>query len=141
MTTSSGQPHQPRADPHERHRVWHVRATLKDDKSHVYSRRDFYIDEDSWQIAVVDHYDGRGDLWWRVAEAHMLQLPEPKVPAYAFEALYDLRSGRYVINGLTNEERNPYQFDKNTVTGNSRPLRYGGVIVSPKRWILEPNHT
>jgi hypothetical protein len=96
---------------YERHRVWHVRATLKDDKSHVYSRRDFYIDEDSWQIAVVDHYDGRGDLW-RVAEAHMLQLPEPKVPAYAFEALYDLRSGRYVINGLTNEERNPYQFDK-----------------------------
>ena len=95
---------------YERHRVWHVRATLREGKSHVYSRRDFYIDEDSWQIAVADHYDGRGELW-RVAEAHMIQLPGPRVPAYAFEALYDLRSGRYVLNGLTNEEDDPYRFD------------------------------
>lgn len=95
---------------YERHRVWHVRATLKDGERHVYSRRDFYIDEDSWQIAIADHYDGRGELW-RVAEAHMVQFPGPRVPGYAFETLYDLRSGRYVINGLTNEETTPYRFD------------------------------
>ena len=95
---------------YELHRVWHVRATLKDGERHVYSRRDFYIDEDSWQIAIADHYDGRGELW-RVAEAHMVQIPEPRVPGYAFETLYDLRSGRYVINGLTNEESTPYRFD------------------------------
>ncbi|MGM0450707.1 MAG: DUF1329 domain-containing protein [Pseudomonadota bacterium] len=95
---------------YELHRVWHVRATLKDGERHVYSRRDFYIDEDSWQIAIADHYDGRGELW-RVAEAHMVQIPGPDVPGYAFETLYDLQSGRYVINGLTNEESTPYQFD------------------------------
>jgi hypothetical protein len=28
-----------------------------------------YFDEDSWQLALVDHYDGRGVLW-RIGEGH-----------------------------------------------------------------------
>jgi len=94
---------------YELHRVWHVRATLKDDERHVYEKRDFYIDEDSWQIALVDHYDERGDLW-RVAEAHKVQAYDIDVPFYAFETIYDLMSGRYVVAGMTNEEDEPYEF-------------------------------
>ena len=94
---------------YELHRVWHVRATLKDGERHIYEQRDFYVDEDSWQIAVVDHYDGRGELW-RVAEAHALQAYDVNVPFYAFETLYDTLSGRYLVMGLTNEESNPYTF-------------------------------
>ncbi len=97
---------------YELHRVWHVRAVLKDDHRHVYAKRDFYIDEDSWQIAVIDHYDERGDLW-RVAEAHKVQAYDVDVPLYAFETLYDLLSNRYVVAGMTNEERNPYEFGIN----------------------------
>lgn len=94
---------------YELHRVWHVRATLKDGERHVYARRDFYIDEDTWQAAVIDHYDGRGELW-RVAEAHSMYFYDQKVPWYAIETLYDTLSGRYLALGLTNEENNPYEF-------------------------------
>jgi uncharacterized protein DUF1329 len=94
---------------YELHRVWHVTATLKDEERHVYAKRDFYIDEDTWQISLVDHYDGRGNLW-RVAEAHTMQVYDANIPAYAFETLYDLLSGRYLVMGLTNEEDNPYEY-------------------------------
>ncbi len=36
---------------YEPHRVWVVEATLKAGKRHVYAKRTFYVDEDSWQIA------------------------------------------------------------------------------------------
>ena len=54
---------------YELHRVWVVEATLKPGTSHIYSKRVFYLDEDSWQILAVDKYDGRGELW-RYAEHH-----------------------------------------------------------------------
>ncbi|MDX1756706.1 MAG: DUF1329 domain-containing protein [Marinobacter sp.] len=94
---------------YELHRVWHVRATLKEGERHIYAQRDFYIDEDSWQASVIDHYDGRGELW-RVAEAHNMYFYDQQVPWYAIEVLYDLLSGRYLALGLTNEESNPYTF-------------------------------
>lgn len=94
---------------YELHRVWQVRATLKKGERHIYAQRDFYIDEDNWQASVIDHYDGRGELW-RVAEAHNLQFYDQNVPWYAIETLYDLLSGRYLVLGLTNEEPEPYTF-------------------------------
>ncbi|WP_404363796.1 DUF1329 domain-containing protein [Marinobacter sp.] len=94
---------------YELHRVWHVRATLKPGERHIYAQRDFYIDEDSWQAAVIDHYDGRGEMW-RVAEAHGMFFYDQKVPWYAIETLTDLLSGRYLALGLTNQENNPYTF-------------------------------
>ncbi|WP_210397437.1 DUF1329 domain-containing protein [Motiliproteus sediminis] len=94
---------------YELHRVWVVEATLKEGERHIYAKRTFYIDEDSWQIAVVDHYDGRGELW-RVAEAYEMQFRDAKVPWIAAEALYDLQSGRYLVGSLTNEEEAGFQF-------------------------------
>lgn len=113
---------------YELHRVWHVRATLKDGERHIYARRDFYVDEDSWQIAVVDHYDGRGDLW-RVAESHHIQAYDINVPAYAAETLYDLMSGRYLVMGLTNEESDPYTYGVTARSNDYTPaaLRRAGV--------------
>lgn len=113
---------------YELHRVWHVRATLKDGERHIYGQRDFYVDEDSWQISVVDHYDGRGQLW-RVAEAHTLQGYDVNIPSYAAETLYDLLSGRYLVMGLTNEEDNPYTFGVKARSNEYTPaaLRRAGV--------------
>lgn len=88
---------------YELHRVWVVEATLKEGMRHIYGKRVFYVDEDSWQLAVADHYDGRGDLW-RVAEAHIVNYYDAKVNRPSIEALYDLMSGRYLAFGLTNEE-------------------------------------
>lgn len=113
---------------YELHRVWHVTATLKDGERHIYGKRDFYIDEDTWQIAVVDHYDGRGNLW-RVAEAHAMQIYDANIPAYAFETLYDLLSGRYLVMGMTNEEDDPYIYGTERQSGEYTPaaLRRAGV--------------
>ncbi|HBO1995414.1 TPA: DUF1329 domain-containing protein [Pseudomonas aeruginosa] len=61
----------------ELHRVWVVEATLKDGKRHVYGKRTFYVDEDSWVVSFVDKYDNRGKLW-RIAFPHLIndyQLP------------------------------------------------------------------
>ena len=93
----------------ELHRVWVVEATLKEGERHIYEKRRFYIDADSWQIAAIDQYDRRGELW-RVAEAHNMQFYDQNVPWYALETLYDLLSGRHLALGLTNEEENPYEF-------------------------------
>jgi hypothetical protein len=51
--------------------VWVVDATLKPGERHIYKRRTFYVDEDSWQILVIDQYDNRDQLW-RVSEGHAM---------------------------------------------------------------------
>ncbi|WP_192558962.1 DUF1329 domain-containing protein [Pseudomonas allokribbensis] len=94
---------------YELRRVWHVVATLKPGQRHIYAKRDFFIDEDTWQAAVIDHYDGRGQLW-RVAEAHAEDYYDKQVPWYALETLYDLQSGRYLALGMKNEEKSAYDF-------------------------------
>jgi hypothetical protein len=70
---------------------------------HINSRRTFYLDEDTYQIALIDHYDQRGELW-RASEAHTINYYE--VPTYwsSMEAHMDLQSGRYVATGLDNQD-------------------------------------
>ncbi len=94
---------------YELHRVWQVEATLQEGKRHIYAKRVFFIDEDTWQASLIDHYDGRGELW-RVAEAHNVMYYDFTVPWYAIETLYDLNSGRYLALGLDNEEPSSYNF-------------------------------
>ncbi|MCG2750363.1 MAG: DUF1329 domain-containing protein [Desulfobacteraceae bacterium] len=47
----------------ELHRLWIVEATLKDGKRHVYGKRVFYYDEDTWLLVMKDQYDNRGEFW------------------------------------------------------------------------------
>lgn len=94
---------------YELHRVWEVIATVKPEARHIYAQRQMYFDEDTWQLAHVDHYDGRGQLW-RVAEGHMQQYYHVKTPAYTLEVIYDLNSGRYLALGMKNEERSSFEF-------------------------------
>jgi len=93
---------------YELHRVWHVEATLKSGSRHIYSKRELYLDEDSWQVAIADHYDARGNLW-RVAEGHAMQFVNTDSLWYAGNTNYDLSSGRYMAQ-LFNEEANPLKF-------------------------------
>ena len=89
---------------YELHRVWVVDATLKPGTSHVYSRRTFYIDEDSWQVLAVDQYDGRGQLW-RVSEAHCINYYDAFTFWSTLEVHTDLIAGRYLAIGLDNQSR------------------------------------
>jgi hypothetical protein len=82
----------------ELHRVWVVEARLRPGKRHVYSRRVFYLDEDSWAALLSDQYDGRGQLH-RAGMAFMApsyDLPAPWADPFLHQ---DLSSGRYAING------------------------------------------
>ena len=87
---------------YELHRVWIVEARLREEASHIYARRTFYLDEDTWQAAIIDHYDGRGEMW-RVSEAHALNFYEVPLTLMTAMTVYDLQNGRYLVNGLTNE--------------------------------------
>lgn len=89
---------------YELHRVWKVEARLKRGSRNIYARRTFYLDEDSWQPLVVDHYDKRGKLW-RVAEAHAVNYYEVPLLWSTLDVIYDLHSGRYIAMGLNNEHK------------------------------------
>ena len=94
---------------YELHRVWEVVGTVKPSERHIYAKRHMDIDEDSWQVALVDHYDGRGQLW-RVAEGHAQFYYDHQTPAYTVETLYDIIAGRYIALGMKNEEKSSFVF-------------------------------
>lgn len=96
---------------YEKHRVWVVEATLKDGVNHIYKRRTFFIDEDSWQIHVADLYDNRDQLY-RVAFAHGLNYYEVPTHWSTLDIYHDLNSRRYIAIGLDNQEE-MYSFGEN----------------------------
>lgn len=81
----------------ELHRMWVVEATLKEGKRHIYSKRTFYIDEDSWALLASDQYDGRGQLW-RPGFAYLTQSYDVPSPTTITAGHYDLIAGTYYIN-------------------------------------------
>ena len=87
----------------ELHRVWVVEATLKPGERHVYNKRVFYIDEDSWQVAVIDQYDSRDELW-RVSIAYIKNYYEVPSQFTSLDVFHDLRAKRYHVQQLDNEE-------------------------------------
>jgi hypothetical protein len=113
---------------YELHRVWEVVGTVKPSERHIYAKRHMYLDEDSWQVALVDHYDGRGQLW-RVAEGHAQYYYDHQTPAYTLEALYDIIAGRYIALGMKNEEKHSFIFGFDAKAADYTPsaLRAEGV--------------
>jgi hypothetical protein len=86
----------------ELHRVWVVEATLREGKRHVYSKRTFYLDEDSWAALASDEYDARGQLY-RTGFAYMApsyDLPAPYTDMFGH---YDLVSRVYSLTGFIAE--------------------------------------
>lgn len=94
---------------YELHRVWVVEAKLKTGRAHIYSRRVFYLDEDSWSVLLDDSYDTRGQLW-RTGTHGLVQYYDASVPWYRFEIWHDLSSGAYVLIGLDNEFKEVWTF-------------------------------
>jgi hypothetical protein len=94
---------------YELHRVWVVDSTLKAGQRHIYKRRTFYIDEDSWQTIAVDCYDNRDQLW-RVQEGHGINYYN--VPTFwtTMEMTYDLQARRYLALGFEEQTDKSYDF-------------------------------
>jgi hypothetical protein len=110
---------------YELHRVWIVEATLKAGTGHIYSKRVFYIDEDSWAIVATDKYDGRGQLW-RHAEMHPMVFYNLPMLFTSVEVHYDILDGRYIASWLKNEEKLIYEPLKRTA-GDYTPSNLRGV--------------
>ncbi|MDX1633811.1 MAG: DUF1329 domain-containing protein [Marinobacter sp.] len=87
----------------ELHRVHVVEANLKEGARHIYGKRVFYIDEDSWNTVLLDQYDGRGNLW-RVSMAVLKNYYELPGVWSSLEVFHDLQARRYHVQGLDTEE-------------------------------------
>ena len=88
---------------YELHRVWVLEARLKPEWRHQYSRRVFFIDEDSWTVTIADQYDSN-DAIWRVSMAYLknfYELPATLPAAFVF---HDLLAHRYHVQGLDSEQ-------------------------------------
>ncbi|HVL00414.1 MAG TPA: DUF1329 domain-containing protein [Dongiaceae bacterium] len=83
----------------EKHRVWVVEATLKEGKRHIYNKRRFYLDEDSWVALASDEYDARGQLY-RGSYAFPTQSYDKAIFDSTPHMVYDLIGGTYNINGV-----------------------------------------
>ncbi|AOY87192.1 outer membrane lipoprotein-sorting protein [Marinobacter salinus] len=94
---------------YELHRVWVVEAKRRTGINHIYNRRVFYLDEDSWQILASEEYDEHDNLW-RFSEAHNISYYSEPVFWTTMEMTYDLRAKRYYIDGL-DDGFPPYDFN------------------------------
>jgi hypothetical protein len=86
----------------EMHRVWVVEATLKEGKRHVYSKRTFYLDEDSWVAVASDEYDARGQLY-RAGFAYIAPSYDVPAPYSDMYGHYDLVARMYSLSGYISE--------------------------------------
>ena len=86
----------------EKHRVWVVEATLKPGERHLYGRRTFYIDEDSWLVIGADNYDNRGEIY-RAGLLNSLYHYALQYNLTRAQVYFDLTSGHYVVSRLSNK--------------------------------------
>lgn len=89
---------------YELHRVWLIEATLKPGNRHIYARRQFYVDEDSWHALWADNYDGRGGLW-RASFATYFYAPSIEGFQAGVSVYHDLTANAYYVDRLVNESR------------------------------------
>lgn len=84
---------------YELHRVWVIEATERGGAKHSFGKRTFYVDEDSWNVVLVENQDHAGHLW-RFQEGHLLPAYDAQTANCAPVVTYDLKDGRYFVNRL-----------------------------------------
>jgi hypothetical protein len=89
----------PECERWELHRVWVVEATLKPGMRHMYSKRVFFVDEDSPGAGEEDTYDSAGNLFkglfiypWQVYDAF--------TPMTQCFSAFDFTKGNYTLEAV-----------------------------------------
>ena len=96
----------------ELHRVWIIEMDLKEGMRHIYKKRRFYQDEDSWVLLLGEAYDERDQLW-RVSMFYTYQHYEiPSFTMAGVTAWFDLLARRYLAFGLVTGEEDNFTFDQ-----------------------------
>ena len=88
---------------YELHRVWVVEATERGGKTHAFGKRVFYVDEDSWNVVLVENYDRKGNPW-RFQEGHLITSYEVQSSNTFPIITYDLKEKRYFAQRLLAED-------------------------------------
>lgn len=87
----------------ERHRVWEVEATVAEDRRHAVPKRRYYIDEDTWSIALVDGYDKQGRLW-RTTQGIPYVVPAIPATLLRTAVVFNLQADTMSVVQMLNEE-------------------------------------
>jgi predicted Zn-dependent protease len=88
---------------YELHRVWMIEAVERGGKTHAFGKRVFYVDEDSWNVVLVENQDRAGRLW-RFQEGHLITSYDVgSTNAYPI-VTYDLKDDRYFVHRLLSED-------------------------------------
>lgn len=87
----------------ELHRVWALEAQLKEGFRHLYSKRIFYIDEDSMQFTMSDTFDSQGQIW-RLNWINNIYVPGPNVFGQYTAFYHDFSNGQYTVYDLTQDK-------------------------------------
>ncbi|WP_298221972.1 DUF1329 domain-containing protein [Acidocella sp.] len=98
----------------EMHRVWVVEAFRKPGVHNIYSRRTYYVDEDSWAITSVDEYDNNGKIW-RVGDIYTYPTYDTGGISNLAFSYMDLSKGDYSIINIGGGD--PGDFRKSYTSG------------------------
>ncbi len=106
---------------YEMHRVWVIEATERGGQRHSFGKRTYYVDEDSWNIVLVENEDREGKLW-RFQEGHLAQQYDIKATTAVPIFTYDLKDGRYFANRLFSEDL-PFDYSQPMTEAEYLPAR------------------
>jgi len=87
----------------EKHRVWVVEANVAPGKRHAVPKRRYYLDEDSWLIALVDGYDAEGKLW-RTTQVTPFVVPSIPATLMKTATVFNLQAGTMSVIQALNDE-------------------------------------
>lgn len=95
----------------ELHRVWVVEATLHPGERNVLARRRFYVDEDTWMIAVTDSWDADGNLY-KVNTVYNFLRPDLPGTVFGNAVVNNMQTDDYCsVGGAWDQKANPaYSF-------------------------------
>lgn len=88
---------------YEMHRCWVLVATPAEGYKHVYSKRVYYIDEDTMFHSLQDNYDKRGNLWRHLEIYNEHDMCSKYRLVYGYTAV-NLESLRYELYGGCRDE-------------------------------------
>ena len=111
---------------YELHRVWIIEAVIKEGTSHDYSKRVFYLDEDSWEVMLADNYDRRGGLW-RHWEDHQIFYYDVGFMHRAAELQYDFDAHRMLALLIGKSKAPDFEWRANDAFFTSAAVRRRGV--------------
>jgi len=111
----------------ELHRVYVVEGSLRPTSRHVYAKRVYYLDEDSWYAMLSDLYDGHNQLWRTHTNYTINYYDVPLIASAGFEYT-DLQARRYAVTGLYNQDPVPTYTGTDLQVSDFTPdaLRRGG---------------